>query len=112
MSEAESPDDLQLEFTMLDPHVRIPLVRTQSLNNRQRYEASFVAPDRHGVFTLRVDHRRPGWANLETATVVSVTPLYHDEYERFILGAFPYYGGALSVSAGLLVFAVLWILQS
>ncbi|CEQ41782.1 SPOSA6832_03546, partial [Sporobolomyces salmonicolor] len=77
-----------------------------------RYEANFTIPDRHGVFTMRVDHRRPGWTNVEARTVVSVTPPRHDEYDRFIQGALPYYGGALSVSAAFVMFVVLWTLQS
>ncbi|GAA5916312.1 dolichyl-diphosphooligosaccharide-protein glycotransferase [Sporobolomyces salmoneus] len=111
-SEKEAPEDLQLEFTMLDPHLRIPLENRQISAKIRRYEATFTIPDRHGVFTLRVDHRRHGWANIETTTVVSVTPPRHDEYERFIRGAAPYYGGALSVSIGLLAFVFFWIVQS
>ncbi|GAA5969579.1 hypothetical protein JCM3765_003440 [Sporobolomyces pararoseus] len=110
--EDEAPKDLQLEFTMLDPHLRIPLVSRQLSKTLQRYEATFTVPDRHGVFTLRVDHRRSGWSTVESATVISVTPPRHDEYERFIRGAAPYYGGALSVSIGLVAFVVFWIVQS
>lgn len=106
------PEDLQLEFTMLDPHLRIPLNNSVSELGKQRFEAEFTLPDRHGVFTIRVDHRRPGWSNLEASTVVSVTPPRHDEYERFIQGAAPYYGGALSVSIGALLFVFFWVLQS
>lgn len=99
---------------MLDPHLRIPLNQTESESEsgKQRFEADFILPDRHGVFTVRVDHRRPGWSNLETSTVVSVTPPRHDEYERFIQGAAPYYGGALSVSMGAVLFIFFWVLQS
>ncbi|GAA6025007.1 hypothetical protein JCM11491_005157 [Sporobolomyces phaffii] len=111
-SEAEAPEDLQLEVTMLDPHLRIPLVSHRVSERQQRFEAFFTLPDRHGVFTLRVDHRRPGWSNIESTTVVSITPPRHDEYERFIRGAAPYYGGALSVSIGLLAFVFFWIVQS
>ncbi|GAA5912928.1 hypothetical protein JCM5296_002528 [Sporobolomyces johnsonii] len=106
-------DDFQLEFTMLDPHLRLPLRRTAATSGQTaRYETNFTIPDRHGVFTMRVDHRRPGWTNIEAKTVVSVTPPRHDEYDRFIQGALPYYGGALSVSAAFVMFVVLWTLQS
>ncbi|GAA5945158.1 dolichyl-diphosphooligosaccharide-protein glycotransferase [Sporobolomyces koalae] len=109
--EEDSPTDLQLGFTMLDPHLRIPLISTRLANGHQRFEASLTVPDRHGVFTLRVDHRRSGWDNLESATVVSITPPRHDEYDRFIRGALPYYGSAFSVSLGLVVFLFFWILK-
>jgi oligosaccharyltransferase complex subunit beta len=97
---------------MLDPHLRIPLTARRLSETRQRFEAKVTLPDRHGVFTLRVDHRRPGWSSIETATVISITPPRHDEYERFIRGAAPYYGGALSVSVGLLAFVFFWVAQS
>ncbi|GAA5857031.1 hypothetical protein JCM9279_003438 [Rhodotorula babjevae] len=114
---AYDSDDLQLEFGMLDPHVRLPLERATVLDpdratNTTQYRASFVVPDRHGVFTLRMDHRRPGWTTLFEAKVIPVTPPKHDEYERFIDGALPYYGGAASVSALFLVFIVVWASQS
>ncbi|GAA5820956.1 hypothetical protein JCM10212_001587 [Sporobolomyces blumeae] len=106
-------NDLQLEFTMLDPHTRIPLRQVnESGSGRERFEASFVAPDRHGVFSLTVDHREPGYDKLSTKSVVSVTPPRHDEYDRFIRGAVPYYAGALSVSVGVIVFVVTWCVQS
>lgn len=92
---------------MLDPHLRLPLAASPS----GVLSARFRAPDRHGVFTLRVDYRRPGWTFLDEKLVVSVTPPRHDEYDRFITGAWPYYAGAFSVSAATLVFAVLWALQ-
>lgn len=98
---------------MLDPHLRLPLsvLPSASSPSATRLGARFQAPDRHGVFTLRVDYRRPGWTYLDEKLVVSVTPPRHDEYDRFITGAWPYYGGAASVSAATLVFIVLWALQ-
>ncbi|SDA02491.1 BZ3501_MvSof-1269-A2-R1_Chr12-3g03635 [Microbotryum saponariae] len=109
-------DDLQLDFTMLDPHLRVPLTISDQVHGRMgetavRYTTSFQAPDRHGVFTLRVDYRRPGWSFLDEKAVVSVAPSRHDEFERFITGALPYYGGALSVSVATLVLVILWTLQ-
>lgn len=110
-------DDLQVEFSMLDPHVRLPLRRTSAhgvsgTSDVAAHHAAFTIPDRHGVFTLRIDHRRPGWTSLHEAKAIPVTPPRHDEYERFIAGALPYYGGAASVSALFLVFVALWALQS
>ncbi|GAA6039992.1 hypothetical protein JCM8097_002656 [Rhodosporidiobolus ruineniae] len=116
---ATSPDvstpltDLQLEFTMLDPHLRIPLLPIRQLSpGRYLYSSTFAVPDRHGVFTLSLDYRRPGLSFVEDKHTVSVVPLRHNEYERFITGAVPYYTGAFSVSVAFAVFVVLWIAQS
>jgi oligosaccharyltransferase complex subunit beta len=108
-------DDLQLEFTMLDPHLRLPLSASSAepavSTAASRFSARFQAPDRHGVFTFKVDYRRAGWSFIDEKTVVSVTPPRHDQYERFITGALPYYGGAASVSIATVGFVVLWLLQ-
>lgn len=105
--------DLQLEVTMLDPHLRIPVSASTELSNRsstsRTYTARFKLPDRHGVFTLLVDHRRQGMSWLESKMQISVTPLRHDEYERFITGAMPYYVTAASMVVAWLSFSALWL---
>ena len=53
-------DDLQLDFTMLDPHVRLALPAVRSDATSTTYEATFRAPDRHGVFKFVVEYWRPG----------------------------------------------------
>lgn len=105
-------DDVQLEFTMLDPHLRLPLLSTPSpSSNSTRFSAHFLAPDRHGVFTARVDYRRPGWSFVDEKVVMSITPPRHDEYDRFILGALAYYAGAFSVTGAVVAFIAVWTLQ-
>ncbi|WAQ80821.1 hypothetical protein PtA15_1A159 [Puccinia triticina] len=103
--------DLQLEFTMLDPHLRVTMTPTKSAKGTHTtYSTVFRAPDRHGVFTFKLDYRRrTGYTHLEKGIQVSVTPLDHDQYERFILGAFPYYSGTLSVLASFLLFSFVWL---
>ncbi|KDN41197.1 hypothetical protein RSAG8_07611, partial [Rhizoctonia solani AG-8 WAC10335] len=51
-------EDLQLDFTMLDPHVRVDLPAVKAEPGVYRVE--FRAPDRHGVFKFIVDWRRQG----------------------------------------------------
>lgn len=99
---------------MLDPHIRTRLLATEVdlSSNVTTYSTQFKVPDRHGVFTLRVDHRRPGWTRILDEVVMSVTPPRHDEYDRFIGGALPFYTGAASVSAAFLIFIVLWSQQA
>jgi len=105
--------DVQLEATMLDPHLRVPLKMStdhEAHSTFQRtYTATFKLPDRHGVFTLYLDHRRQGFSFLEHKLQISITPLRHDEYERFILGAYPYYLTAASMVLAWLAFAGLWL---
>jgi len=99
--------DLQLEFTMLDPHVRISL--PPSSDTPGEYSVTFRAPDRHGVFKFVIDHRRKGWSTLHSSTTVPVVPPRHDGYPRFLSAAWPYYTGAVSTSIGFFLFSLLWL---
>jgi oligosaccharyltransferase complex subunit beta len=50
--------DMQLEFTMLDPHIRTALPPVPGKPGE--YEVTFRVPDRHGVFKFVIDHKRKG----------------------------------------------------
>lgn len=50
--------DMQLEFTMLDPHVRTALPPVRGVPGK--YSVTFRAPDRHGVFKFVIDYKRKG----------------------------------------------------
>ncbi|QRW00899.1 oligosaccharyltransferase complex subunit [Ceratobasidium sp. AG-Ba] len=101
-------DDLQLDFTMLDPHVRVDLPAVKA--EPGVYRVQFRAPDRHGVFKFIVDWRRKGHTYLESSTTVSVVPPRHDGYPRFLSAAWPYYAGAISTSVAFMLFCTLWLL--
>ena len=49
---------MQLEFMMLDPHVRTALAPVPG--SPGTYSVQFRVPDRHGVFKFVVDYRRKG----------------------------------------------------
>ncbi|KAJ7577529.1 oligosaccharyl transferase beta subunit [Mycena floridula] len=99
--------DLQMEFTMLDPHIRTALrpVRGQP----GQYSVTFRAPDRHGVFKFVINYKRKGWTHLYSSTTVPVVPPRHDGYPRFLSAAWPYYAGAMSTSLGFLLFSAIWL---
>ena len=105
-------NDMQLEFTMLDPHVRIPLPPSPGRNGKREkgvYRTTFKAPDRHGVFKFVVDWRRQGWTELQFTETVPVVPKRHDGYDRWLSAAWPYYLGAVSTSVGFIVFVAGWL---
>jgi oligosaccharyltransferase complex subunit beta len=97
--------DVQLEFVRIDP-----FVRTTMKNKAGQLEAQFRVPDTYGIFKFVVDYNRIGYSHLYSATQVSVHPLLHTEYERFIPSAYPYYISTFSMMAGafLLSFIVLY----
>lgn len=97
--------DVQLEFVRIDPFVRTTL---KTVGNGQ-YVARFAIPDVYGVFQFKVDYDRVGYTHLQSATQVSVRPLTHTQYERFIPSAFPYYVSSFSMMLGVFVFAFVFL---
>ncbi|KAG5634338.1 hypothetical protein H0H81_002337 [Sphagnurus paluster] len=99
--------DLQLEFTMLDPHIRTALLPVAA--EPGKYATTFRAPDRHGVFKFVINYKRKGMSFLESSTTVAVVPPRHDGYPRFLSAAWPYYTGAISTSVAFFLFSAVWL---
>ncbi|KAJ8867296.1 hypothetical protein PR048_031097 [Dryococelus australis] len=100
-----SADDIQLEFVRIDPFVRMTLEHKPG----GRYEARFKIPDVYGVYQFKVDYNRIGYTRLFSTTQVSVRPLMHTEYERFIPSAYPYYMSAFSMMLGVFLFSFVFL---
>lgn len=98
-------NDVQLEFVRIDPFVRTTL----KSRNDGRYEARFKIPDVYGVYQFKVDYNRVGFTRLYSTTQVSVRPLQHTEYERFIASAYPYYASAFSMMFGVFIFSIIFL---
>lgn len=98
-------DDLQLEFVRIDPFVRTRLVRKAS----GKYEAVFKIPDVYGVYQFKVDYKRIGYTSIYSSTQVSVRPLEHTQYERFIASAYPYYASSFSMMLGMFLFSIVFL---
>jgi len=97
--------DVQVDYHRLDPFVR------HTLNNKGGlFSTDFTLPDTYGVFQFRVNYKRLEYTSIELESQLSVRPLRHDQYERFISSAYPYYFSAFSMMAGvsLLSFVVLY----
>ncbi len=92
--------DVQLEFIRLDP-----FVRTTLKNNNGNFQVQFQIPDVYGIFKFNVQYNRIGYTNLFSSTQVSVRPLQHTEYDRFIPAAFPYYASAFSMMISVFLFS-------
>jgi oligosaccharyltransferase complex subunit beta len=101
-------DDVQLEFVMLDPYVR----KTLQHNGKGSFFTEFKAPDVYGIFHFRVQYRRKGLSVLTLKDQVTLRPFLHNEYERYIVSAYPYYAGAFSMMAGVFIFAILFLYSS
>jgi len=98
-------NDVQLEFVMIDPYIRTTLKH----DGHGNYATRFTAPDVYGVFKFRIAYRKLGYSNLEVSQQVAVHPFRHNEFERFIDVAYPYYISAFSVFAGFALFGVVFL---
>ncbi|KAK0065140.1 dolichyl-diphosphooligosaccharide--protein glycosyltransferase 48 kDa subunit [Biomphalaria pfeifferi] len=97
-------DDVQLEFVRIDPFVRTTLTPKAGV-----FSTSFKLPDVYGVYQFKVDYNRIGYTRLYSATQVSVRPLEHTQYERFILSAYPYYASAFSMMVGVFLLSLVFL---
>lgn len=93
-------DDVQVEFVMLDPYVRTKLQH----NDQGHFYTAFKVPDVYGVYKFVINYHRAGYTPLELAKTVSVRPFRHDEFERFLVAAYPYYMSVFSTMAAFFVF--------
>ncbi|XP_050413195.1 dolichyl-diphosphooligosaccharide--protein glycosyltransferase 48 kDa subunit [Patella vulgata] len=96
--------DVQLEFVRIDPFVRTTLKQKNGL-----LYVSFKLPDVYGVYQFRVDYNRVGYTRLFSTTQVSVHPLKHTQYERYIPSAYPYYISTFSMMFGVCIFSFVFL---
>jgi len=103
-------DDVQLEFTMIDPYIRQSLHFDKKKNDGS-YLLEFQAPDVYGIYKFHIDYRRVGYTLMQVSTQATVRPLRLNEYERFIPSAFPYYGTVFSCFASFFIFVLIVVSQ-
>ncbi|CAA7396064.1 unnamed protein product [Spirodela intermedia] len=98
-------DDVQVQFYMMSPYI----LKTLSNDQKGLYSASFKVPDVYGVFQFKLEYQRLGYSTLSLSKQIPVRPFRHNEYERFIPAAYPYYGGSFSTMAGFFLFSVVYL---
>jgi oligosaccharyltransferase complex subunit beta len=98
-------NDVQIELVRLDPWVRVNFPSTPS----GVFALNITLPDVYGVFTFRIIHNKLGYSYMKWQEVASVRPFRHDEYERFIPAAYPYYASAFSMIFGFYLFTFLFL---
>ncbi|XP_050234948.1 dolichyl-diphosphooligosaccharide--protein glycosyltransferase 48 kDa subunit-like [Mercurialis annua] len=98
-------DDVQLQFYMMSPYV----LKNLSTDKKGLYYTTFKVPDVYGVFQFKIDYQRLGYTSLSLSKQIPVRPYRHNEYERFILAAYPYYGASFSMMVGFFVFTLVYL---
>lgn len=100
-------DDIQIEFRMVDPYVR----KTFKSSADGVHSVNFLLPDVNGVYTFKVNYLKPGYTRLEIIERTPLRPFRHNQYERFLQAATPYYLGSLSMIFGVFIFSVVYLFQ-
>ncbi|KAA8495499.1 Dolichyl-diphosphooligosaccharide--protein glycosyltransferase 48 kDa subunit [Porphyridium purpureum] len=101
-----TPEDMQVEFTMLNPYIRarlVPLV-SESSGESASMHANLTIPDVIGIYKFEIAYVRTGYSHVALMENVNVRPFWHNEYERFIPQAYPYYASAFVMMGSLIVF--------
>ncbi|CDP02802.1 unnamed protein product [Coffea canephora] len=98
-------NDVQVQFYMMSPYV----LKTLSTNEKGLYHTSFKVPDVYGVFQFKIEYQRLGYTSLSLSKQIPVRPFRHNEYERFITTAFPYYGASFSTMLGFFIFSIVYL---
>ncbi|KAH7520075.1 hypothetical protein FEM48_Zijuj08G0105300 [Ziziphus jujuba var. spinosa] len=98
-------NDVQVQFYMMSPYV----LKTLATNQKGLYSTSFKVPDVYGVFQFKVEYHRLGYTSLSLSKQIPVRPFRHNEYDRFITTAFPYYGASFTTVAGFFIFSFIFL---
>lgn len=107
---AYEANDVQLDFTMLDPYYRLTMNHTVQ-QDQAIYTADFKLPDQYGMFTFRVLYKRPGISFIDETDVVTVRHIANDEWPRSweITNSWVYLSSIVSVVIAWLVFVLMFI---
>jgi len=97
--------DVQIEFVMIDPYLRLNL----QTDGKGRFTSKFQIPDVYGVFKFRLQYHKLGWSNVDLEQQVSVHPYRHDQFERFLDVAYPYYLSTICNMVAFFLFGIIFL---
>ncbi|KAH0843392.1 LOW QUALITY PROTEIN: hypothetical protein HID58_092060 [Brassica napus] len=72
----------------LSPYV----LKTLSTDKKGLFHTSFKVPDVYGVLQFKVEYKKLGYTKFSLSKQIPVKLYRHNEYQRFIPTAYPYYG--------------------
>lgn len=85
----ENVSDFQFELKMMNIQLRKSF---DSIDSDGCLNAKNIQlPGKPAIYTLQINHNRPGWSQLNHNERLLVRPYRHDEFPRFLQVAVPYY---------------------
>lgn len=91
---------------MLDPWV---ISRLTHQKGTSTYSTEFITSPKEGIYQFKFLYEKPGFNFIAEKNRVTLRTKKHDEFERFLLAALPYYVGTFATIIGSLVFVLLFI---
>ncbi|KII66794.1 Dolichyl-diphosphooligosaccharide--protein glycosyltransferase 48 kDa subunit [Thelohanellus kitauei] len=82
-------NDMQLELVRLTTFGRVTYNSSNGV-----YTARLFTPDFIGIYGLRTYYHHTGYTTLDHQVKIIIRPRRHNDYQRFIFGAYPYYATA------------------
>lgn len=98
-------EGVQVQLFMMSPYV----LKNLSHTGNGVFFTEIHVPDVYGVFQFKVEYTRLGYTTLALSKQIPVRPFYHDEYERFIPSAFPYYASSFSMMVGFFLLGFIFL---
>ncbi|KAK9173914.1 Oligosaccharyltransferase 48 kDa subunit beta family protein [Cryptosporidium meleagridis] len=105
-------EDIQLEFTMLDPYIRTYLKQSEEESQSSSFSSTFKIPEVWGVYKFVINHKRIGYNTISYESITTVRNYRHDQNERFSISAMPYYSAFILTIISFCYFTLLFITKS
>jgi oligosaccharyltransferase complex subunit beta len=101
-------DVMQFTSTLLHPYIRVNMISGKQAGTYVT-PSDLRLPDKHGVFTHKVEYNRRGYSYLESKVVAASQPFRHNEVPRFIPAMYPYYANMFSMMGGFLLVSAVFL---
>ncbi|KAL3129421.1 dolichyl-diphosphooligosaccharide-protein [Cryptosporidium hominis] len=105
-------EDIQLEFTMLDPYIRTYLKQSEEESRSSTFSSTFKIPEVWGVYKFVINHKRIGYNTISYESITTVRNFRHDQNERFNISAMPYYSAFILTIISFCYFTLLFITKN
>ena len=96
---------------MLYPFYRLSLKQVLRIGNSSKFMTTLRLPDQHGIYNIRVNHKRPYYTNIDEKETVTVRHFAHNEWPRSfdISGSWVWVAGIWATTISWIAFLLVWL---
>lgn len=70
------------------------------------------APQKEGIYQFKIIYKKAGFNFVTLAERVTIRPYKHDQFERFLFVAYPYFFGLFSTIFATFAFVIIYLYSS